>query len=154
MSALPVVADGGGGGGRGYGERASPERAPPEGASPEGAPQPSDMLVLRLYVTGNTLRSTRAVDNARRLLETHAPGRFELEVIDIYLHPEAAVAAQIIAAPTLVKLRPGPLRRVIGDLSDSNKVLAVLGIMMESNVATGVSSGAAPDASSNALIKP
>lgn len=143
MSALPVVADGGGGGGRGYGERVSPERAT----------QPSDMLVLRLYVTGNTLRSTRAVDNARRLLETHAPGRFELEVIDIYLHPEAAVAAQIIAAPTLVKLRPGPLRRVIGDLSDSNKVLAVLGIMV-SNVATGVSSGAALDASSNALIKP
>ena len=148
MSALPVVADGGGGGGRGYGERVSSS-----GDARERAPQASDMLVLRLYVTGNTLRSTRAVDNARRLLETHAPGRFELEVIDIYLHPEAAVAAQIIAAPTLVKLRPGPLRRVIGDLSDSNKVLAVLGIMV-SNVATGVSSGAALDASSNALIKP
>jgi circadian clock protein KaiB len=89
---------------------------------------PSDMLVLRLYVTGNTMRSTRAVENARRLLATHAAGRFELEVIDIYLHPEAAIAAQIIAAPTLVKLHPGPLRRVIGDLSDSNKVLAALGL--------------------------
>ena len=130
MSALPVEADGGGGGGRGY-------DAP--------APPASDMLVLRLYVTGNTLRSTRAVDNARRLLEIHAAGRFELEVIDIYLHPEAAIAAQIIAAPTLVKLSPGPLRRVIGDLSDSNKVLAALGVIV-SNVAGSVSSGA--------LIKP
>ncbi|MGX7003389.1 circadian clock KaiB family protein [Caballeronia sp. KNU42] len=150
MSALPVVADGGGGGGRGYGERVSPP-----GDAPERAPQASDMLVLRLYVTGNTLRSTRAVDNARRLLESHAPGRFELEVIDIYLHPEAAIAAQIIAAPTLVKLRPGPLRRVIGDLSDSNKVLAVLGIMV-SNVATGVgvSSVASAVANSDASIKP
>ncbi|MFK4440988.1 circadian clock protein KaiB [Caballeronia udeis] len=119
MNALPVEAGGGGG-------------APP--------PPPTDMLVLRLYVTGNTLRSTRAVDNARRLLETHAAGRFELEVIDIYLHPEAAIAAQIIAAPTLVKLRPGPLRRVIGDLSDSNKVLAALGVMV-SNVAGSAPSG-------------
>lgn len=150
MSALPVVDDGGGGGGhggRGYGERVSPGQGS----------DVSDMLVLRLYVTGNTLRSTRAVDNARRLLETHAPGRFELEVIDIYLHPEAAIAAQIIAAPTLVKLGPGPLRRVIGDLSDSNKVLAVLGIAV-SSVAGGVSSvgSAAPSAiaNSNASIKP
>jgi circadian clock protein KaiB len=145
VSALPVVADGGGGGGRGY------------DASDAPAAPPSDMLVLRLYVTGNTLRSTRAVDNARRLLETHAAGRFELEVIDIYLHPEAAVAAQIIAAPTLVKLRPGPLRRVIGDLSDSNKVLAALGVSVpnEAEAEAGtVSSGAPSNASSAALLKP
>lgn len=94
----------------------------------ERSPPPPDMLVLRLYVTGNTMRSTRAVENLRRLLETHAAGHFELEVIDIYLHPEAAVAAQIIAAPTLVRLHPGPLRRVIGDLSDSNKVLVAFGL--------------------------
>jgi len=133
VSALPVEADGGGGG---------------DGAPP---PPPSDTLVLRLYVTGNTLRSTRAVDNARRLLETHATGRFELEVIDIYLHPEAAIAAQIIAAPTLVKLRPGPLRRVIGDLSDSSKVLAALGVMV-SNLAGSASSGATSSASSGASL--
>ena len=138
MSALPVEAGDGGGGSRGY-------DAPP--------PAASDTLVLRLYVTGNTLRSTRAVDNARRLLETHAAGRFELEVIDIYLHPEAAIEAQIIAAPTLVKLRPGPLRRVIGDLSDSAKVLAALGVIV-SNVAGSASSGVSSDASSDASIKP
>ena len=130
MIALSVEAGGAGGGVRG------------NGAAP---PPPSDTLVLRLYVTGNTLRSTRAVDNARRLLETYAAGRFELEVIDIYLHPEAAIAAQIIAAPTLVKLRPGPSRRVIGDLSDSNKVLAMLGV-------TG--SNVAANAYPNASIKP
>ena len=135
MSALPVEADGGGGG---------------DGAPP---PPPPDTLVLRLYVTGNTLRSTRAVDNARRLLETHAAGRFELEVIDIYLHPEAAIAAQIIAAPTLVKLRPGPLRRVIGDLSDSNKVLAALGVVV-SNVADGSSSSSSSTAPAVASIRP
>ena len=131
MSALSVEADGGGG----------------------ASPSPSDTLVLRLYVTGNTLRSTRAVDNARRLLETYAAGRFELEVIDIYLHPEAAIAAQIIAAPTLVKLRPGPSRRVIGDLSDSNKVLAMLGVTVL-NIAANAPSGASSNASSSAPIKP
>jgi len=131
VSALSVEADGGGG----------------------AAPSSSDTLVLRLYVTGNTMRSTRAVDNARRLLETYAAGRFELEVIDIYLHPEAAIAAQIIAAPTLVKLRPGPSRRVIGDLSDANKVLALLGVTV-SNVTANASSGASQSASSSAPIKP
>jgi circadian clock protein KaiB len=116
------------------------------GLSP--AQPPSNLLVLRLYVTGNTHRSTRAVENARRLLEIYAAGRFELEVIDIYLHPEAAIAAQIIAAPTLVKLNPGPLRRVIGDLSDSNKVLAALGLSALELP------GAAPSAPESASIKP
>jgi circadian clock protein KaiB len=142
VNALPVEAGGAG------------------GANAATPPPPSDMLVLRLYVTGNTLRSTRAVDNARRLLEVHAAGRFELEVIDIYLHPEAAVAAQIIAAPTLVKLHPGPLRRVIGDLSDSNKVLAALGVMVSnaagdaySSASSGSSSGSSSGASASASIK-
>jgi circadian clock protein KaiB len=111
------------------------------------------MLVLRLYVTGNTMRSTRAVENARRLLETHATGRFELEVIDIYLHPEAAVAAQIIAAPTLVRLHPGPLRRVIGDLSDSGKVLAALGLT-GFGAAVANTAAAAGNAPSGASMKP
>jgi circadian clock protein KaiB len=111
------------------------------------AEAPSTLLVLRLYVTGNTHRSTRAVENARRLLQMYAAGRFELEVIDIYLHPEAAIAAQIIAAPTLVKTHPGPLRRVIGDLSDSSKVLAALGLNAFDTPA------AAPSAPESASIK-
>ncbi|MCG5244068.1 circadian clock KaiB family protein [Azospirillum doebereinerae] len=83
---------------------------------------------LRLYVTGSTPRSTRAIENMRRICATHLDGRYDLEVIDIYQNPVAAVDQQIIAAPTLVKLLPLPLRRVVGDLSDTEKVLAGLEI--------------------------
>jgi circadian clock protein KaiB len=82
--------------------------------------------VLKLYVTGQTPRSTRAIENMRRICETHLKGRYDLEVIDIYERPEAVREQQIIAAPTLVRLLPEPLRRVIGDLSDRERVLAGL----------------------------
>jgi circadian clock protein KaiB len=121
------------------------------------AQTPSNLLVLRLYVTGNTHRSTRAVENARRLLQIHAAGRFELEVIDIYLHPKAAIAAQIIAAPTLVQLNPGPPRRVIGDLSDTGKVLAALGLnafVTTNTTDTTDTTDAAPSAPESVSIKP
>ena len=84
--------------------------------------------VLRLYVTGTTPRSTRAIENMHEICEQHLQGRFDLEVIDIYQNPEASREAQIIAAPTLVKMLPEPLRRVIGDLSDHEKVLAGLNL--------------------------
>jgi circadian clock protein KaiB len=84
--------------------------------------------VLRLYVTGSTKRSTRAIETTRQICDTHLKGRHDLEVIDLYLNPEAAAREQIIAAPTLVKLLPAPLRRVIGDLSDLPRVLAGLGL--------------------------
>jgi circadian clock protein KaiB len=79
--------------------------------------------VLRLYVTGSTLRSTRAIDNLRRVLESELPDRYDLEVVDVYEHPEAAAEHQILAAPTLIKLEPQPVRRIIGDLSDTERVL-------------------------------
>ena len=85
-------------------------------------------IVLRLFITGNTPRSTVAIANATRLCREQLQGHAELEVVDMYLHPEAAVAAQIIAAPTLVKLSPSPVRRVIGDLADLSKVLSGLGL--------------------------
>jgi len=84
--------------------------------------------VLRLYVAGSTKRSTRAIETTRRICDTHLKGRHELEVVDLYQYPEAAAREQIIAAPTLVKLLPSPLRRVIGDLSDQQRVLASLGL--------------------------
>lgn len=84
--------------------------------------------VLRLYVTGTTPRSSRAIENIKHICEEHLPGRYDLEVIDIYANPAAAGEAQVIAAPTLVKLLPEPLRRVIGDLTDHAKVLAGLSI--------------------------
>lgn len=82
--------------------------------------------VLRLYVTGTTPRSRSAIENVRRIIDEHLRGRYRLEVIDIYQHPELAQQAQIVAAPTLVKQLPLPLRRFIGDLSDRERILAGL----------------------------
>jgi len=73
-------------------------------------------VVLRLYVTGATPASTRAIANLRTLCEKHLKGRFDLEVIDIFQRPELAQGEQIIATPTLIKQLPLPLRRFIGDL--------------------------------------
>jgi circadian clock protein KaiB len=82
--------------------------------------------VLRLYVTGQTPRSLKSVENLQRLCEKHLSGRFSLEVIDIYQQPALAAEGQIIAAPTLIKTMPLPLRRLVGDFSDANRV--VLGL--------------------------
>lgn len=93
--------------------------------------QPSagpEHYVLRLYVTGNTTRSARAIETTRQICDTYLQGRHDLEVVDLYEHPEAAAREQIVAAPTLVKLVPEPLRRVIGDLSNRERLLASLGL--------------------------
>ena len=82
--------------------------------------------VLRLYVTGQTPRSLKSVENLQRLCEKYLRGRFHLEVIDIYQQPALAAEGQIIAAPTLIKAMPLPLRRLVGDFSDSERV--VLGL--------------------------
>ena len=79
--------------------------------------------VLRLYVTGMTPRSTRAIENVRSICEEHLKGRYELEVIDIYQQPVLAKGEQIIAAPTLIKQLPSPLRRIIGDMSNKERLL-------------------------------
>jgi circadian clock protein KaiB len=79
--------------------------------------------VLRLYVTGMTLRSTEAIATIKAICEEHLLGRYDLEVIDIYQHPQLAKDEQIIAAPTLIKKLPIPLRRFIGTLSDKERVL-------------------------------
>ena len=79
--------------------------------------------LLRLYVVGMTPRSQRAISNLREICETELAGRYELEVIDIYQQPKLAEGEQIIAAPTLVKELPPPMRRVVGDMSDRDRVL-------------------------------
>lgn len=84
--------------------------------------------LLRLYVTGSTPGSLRAIRNIKRICEAHLPGLYALEVIDIYQRPDLAKSEQIIAAPTLVKSLPLPLKRLIGDLSNEEKVLRGLGI--------------------------
>lgn len=79
--------------------------------------------VLRLYVTGMTPRSTEAFARIKRICEEHLQGCYDLEVIDIYQNPQLAKDEQIIALPTLVKKLPLPLRRLIGNLSDEERVL-------------------------------
>lgn len=86
------------------------------------------IYVLRLYVSGNTHRSTRAIHNLRLVCDHYLSKRYTLEVVDIYHNPQAAKDAQIIAVPTLVKLEPGPRRLLIGDLSDTTKLCAALDI--------------------------
>jgi circadian clock protein KaiB len=78
---------------------------------------------LRLYVTGSTPKSIRAITNIKRICEAHLQGRYILEVIDIYQQPVLAKGEQIIAAPTLVKSLPLPLRKFIGDMSDTDRIL-------------------------------
>ncbi|HEX3178995.1 MAG TPA: circadian clock KaiB family protein [Methylomirabilota bacterium] len=102
----------------------------PRGARRRGAatgadrpPRRAERYVLRLYVTGTTARSTRAIANVRRICEEHLRNRYDLEVIDIYQQPMLAKGDQIIAAPTLVKHLPLPLRKLIGDMSDKDRVL-------------------------------
>jgi circadian clock protein KaiB len=79
--------------------------------------------VLRLYVAGLSPRSQRAVARIKAVCEEHLSGRYELEVVDIYRKPALAVDEQIVAVPTLLKLFPLPLRKVIGDLSNQEKLL-------------------------------
>lgn len=86
-------------------------------------PEGRGRYLLRLYVTGATPASRRAIENARALCREHLAGRFRLEVFDIYQMPALARDHQIIAAPTLVKVLPSPLRRFVGDLSRTEKVL-------------------------------
>lgn len=83
---------------------------------------------LRLYVTGQTPRSLASVENLKRLCEKYLKGRFDLEVVDIYQQPALAAEGQIIAAPTVIKLMPPPLRRLVGDFSDSERVVLGLDI--------------------------
>ncbi len=82
-----------------------------------------DHYSLRLFITGMTPRSTDAIAAIKAICEEFLQGRYDLEVIDIYQHPEQARAAQIIASPTLLKRLPVPLRRLIGDLSNRERVL-------------------------------
>ena len=99
--------------------RSSSGTTPFEGGDEQRQPR----YVLRLYVSGMTTRSTAALATIKALCEQELHGRYELEVIDIYQHPQSAIDQQIVAVPTLVRHLPEPLRRVIGDLSDEGRLL-------------------------------
>jgi circadian clock protein KaiB len=83
----------------------------------------TERYVLRLYITGMTPRSAHAIENIRTLCEAHLQGRYELEIIDIYQSPSLVQGEQIIATPTLIRKLPLPLRRLVGDLSNEERVL-------------------------------
>lgn len=105
--------------------RALFERA---GHSPSG-----ERYTLRLYVTGMTSRSSRAVSNLRSICDEYLDGRYDLEIIDIYQQPVLAKGEQIIAAPTLIKKLPLPIRRIIGDMSNREHVLLGLDLIRGSD---------------------
>jgi circadian clock protein KaiB len=86
---------------------------------------------LRLYVAGQSPKSVRAIDNLRQVCEEHLAGRYHVEVIDLLEHPQLASGDEIVAVPTLVRSLPEPMRRIIGDLSDTEKVLVGLQVRPE-----------------------
>lgn len=105
--------------------------ANPSSAQPEpraNVPGDAPRYVLRLFVAGMNPRSLRAVENLRRVCEEHLAGDYELRIIDIYDLPAMAEEGQVVAAPTLIKELPAPLRRLVGDLADEGRVLLALGL--------------------------
>jgi len=81
---------------------------------------------MRLYVAGQSTRSNAAIANLRRICDEHIPGRYEVQIIDLLRHPELAKDDQIVAIPTLIKKMPVPVRRIIGDLSVTERVVVSL----------------------------
>jgi len=86
-------------------------------------------FLLKLYITGHTTRSERAIKNLRRICNEELNGRYEMQVTDILEQPQLAEDEKILATPTLIKALPLPLRRIIGDLSDTEKVLIGLDLL-------------------------
>ncbi len=90
------------------------------------AAEGKDVWYLSLYVAGQSPKSLRAFANLKRLCEEHLPGQHEIEIIDLVEHPSLAQSDDILAIPTLVRRLPSPLRKIIGDLSDTQRVLVKL----------------------------
>ena len=88
-----------------------------------------EKYVLRLYVAGMSPRSVRAIENIRKISEENLKGRYELEVIDVYQQPEYAKKEQLLAAPTLIKKIPLPIRRLIGDMSNKDRIIVGLDLV-------------------------
>jgi circadian clock protein KaiB len=104
------------------------KRPPPSKPPAEAPPALPARYQFQLYITGTTIRSTQAVANIRAVCEKHLPGRYDLEVIDMYQQPEQAKLGGIIAAPTLVKLLPKPLLRMVGNLANRDQLLVKLNL--------------------------
>ena len=99
---------------------------PAEQIAPTGANGEAETWELRLYIAGRTPRSEAAFANLQRLCGEHLPGRYKIEVIDLMQHPQLAAGDQIVAIPTLVRKLPEPLRKIVGDLSNTERTLVGL----------------------------
>ncbi len=103
------------------------------GAFEQAVPdQANTRYLLRLYITGMTPHSSRAIENLRAICEEYLPNQYDLEIIDIYQHPVLLEGEQIIAAPTLIKKLPAPIRRLVGDMSNKESVLLGLDLRSRS----------------------
>ena len=105
---------------------ASPPKARKGGKDAGSSTRPE--WQLKLYVAGTTARSAAALENLKRLCETHLAGRYSIEVIDLLVNPKLAAGDQILAVPTLVRKFPEPIRKIIGDLSNEERVLVGLDV--------------------------
>jgi circadian clock protein KaiB len=101
-----------------------PKKSKPDTATPS-SPSPESWN-LRLYVAGMTPRAVAALDNLKKLCEVHLAGRYEIEVVDLLENPKLAAGDQIIAVPTMVRKLPPPMKKIIGDLSNEERVLVGL----------------------------
>jgi circadian clock protein KaiB len=102
-----------------------PKRAKPELEEPP-APDSAETWHLRLYVAGETPRAAAALANLKHVCEAHLSGRYTIEVVDLFKNPRLAAGDQIIAVPTLVRRLPPPIKKIIGDLSNEERVLVGL----------------------------
>ena len=98
----------------------------PSTEKPAGSPSASVLWDLRLYVAGRTPKSVEAIENRKRLCEQYLKGKYRLEVVDLVEQPQLAKGDQILAVPTLVRKLPQPIKKIIGDLSDIQRVLVGL----------------------------
>ena len=102
---------------------------------PDGGDQ--ERFDLRLYVAGQSPKSVQAIENLRRVCDEYLPGRYQIELIDLMEHPKLARGDEIVAVPTLVRRLPEPMRKIIGDLSDTEQVLVGLQVRPAGGVTSG-----------------
>jgi len=93
--------------------------------------RPEGKIVLQLYVSGMSQKSMEAIENIKRLCDTHLDGAFDLEIIDLYKNPEAASINQVVFSPSLIKQLPPPKKTLIVNFSDTDKVIKGLGIRLK-----------------------
>jgi circadian clock protein KaiB len=95
-------------------------------------PEPVERWELRLYTAGQSAKSLSAIRNLRKVCEEHVPGRYSIEIVDLLVNPKLAKDDQIVAIPTLVRKLPPPMRKIIGDLSDTDRT--VIGLQLKAAI--------------------